>query len=60
MRRSVNLFLPFTLLFVNYLSSAIGQKVMDGHLPVVITDDTGTVHLVYGLDSTIYYTTITR
>lgn len=59
MRRSVCLFVPFTLLFINCLSSIIGQKVADGHLPVVITDDTGTVHLVYGLDSTIYYATIT-
>ena len=34
-----------------------GQKVAAGHLPVVIADATGTTHLVYGQDSTIYYAT---
>ena len=33
------------------------QKVALGHLPVVQADAKGTMHLVYGLDSTIYYTT---
>lgn len=33
------------------------QKVALGHLPVVVADAKGTIHLVYGLDSTIYYTT---
>ncbi len=36
-----------------------GQKVAMGHLPVVSTDAGGTVHLVYGQDSTIYYATAT-
>lgn len=33
------------------------QKVASGHLPVVIADAKGIIHLVYGQDSTIYYTT---
>lgn len=33
------------------------QTIATGHLPVAVTDDTGTVHLVFGQDSIIYYTT---
>lgn len=40
-------------------SAETGQKVAVGHLPVVLTDAGGTVHLVYGQDSTIYYATST-
>ncbi len=34
-----------------------GQRIAAGHLPVVVTDKAGTVHLTYGQDSTIYYAT---
>jgi hypothetical protein len=33
------------------------QTVATGHLPVVVADAKGTIHLVYGQDSTIYYAT---
>lgn len=33
------------------------QRLAAGHLPVVVTDPAGTVHLTYGQDSTIYYAT---
>ncbi|RYF56748.1 MAG: hypothetical protein EOO39_36300, partial [Cytophagaceae bacterium] len=32
-----------------------GQRIATGHLPVVVTDQAGTVHLAFGQDSTIYY-----
>lgn len=32
-----------------------GQRVAGGHLPVVVADSKGMLHLVYGQDSTIYY-----
>lgn len=31
------------------------QKVASGHLPVIIADTKGAMHLVYGQDSTIFY-----
>ncbi|ARK13763.2 sialidase family protein [Fibrella sp. ES10-3-2-2] len=36
-----------------------GTRLAAGHLPVVVTDPTGTVHLTFGQDSTIYYATAT-
>ncbi|GAB3944546.1 hypothetical protein GCM10028805_12220 [Spirosoma harenae] len=36
------------------------QKTMTGHLPVVISDKKGFVHLTYGQDSTIYYAVTSR
>lgn len=33
------------------------KNLASGHLPVVVADANGTVHLVYGQDSIIYYTT---
>lgn len=38
-------------------SVTVPQKVASGHLPVVVADAAGTLHLVYGQDSTIYYAT---
>jgi hypothetical protein len=35
--------------------TASAQPVATGHLPVVAVDKSGTIHLVYGQDSTIYY-----
>ena len=34
-----------------------GKRLAVGHLPVVVTDNAGRVHLTYGQDSTIYYAT---
>ena len=36
-------------------SANTGQPVGSGHLPVVVADAQGLLHLVYGQDSTIYY-----
>ena len=53
-------YLFYSLLQVGVLSAtcqpaASSQKVASGHLPVVTADANGTVHLVYGQDSTIFY-----
>lgn len=40
--------------------AASAQLIADGHLPVVVTDKTEISHLVYGQDSTIYYTTFSK
>jgi hypothetical protein len=37
--------------------SSVNYSVASGHLPVVIADDQGAMHLVYGRDSTIFYAT---
>ncbi|MEZ0538902.1 exo-alpha-sialidase [Fibrella arboris] len=34
-----------------------GQRIATGHLPAVVADQAGTVHLTFGQDSTIYYAT---
>ena len=52
----LNLLLLCAVLLNGRLSDP-GQKVAAGHLPVVAADASGTTHLVYGQDSTIYYTT---
>lgn len=49
--------LQLWVISVKAQSSTYPQKVASGHLPVVMADATGTVHLVYGQDSTIYYAT---
>ncbi len=40
-------------------SQNTGQVVAVGHLPVVVADARGVIHLAYGQDSTIYYATAT-
>jgi hypothetical protein len=37
--------------------SDTGQQIAKGHLPVIMTDEGGRLHMVFGQDSTIYYTT---
>lgn len=55
----------FILLFLGMLSAvpviyypaSPPESIAPGHLPVVLADTKGIVHLVYGQDSTIYYAT---
>ncbi len=57
--------MPFLLALLSFLFQLIatpqpsesGQRIATGHLPVLVTDNAGMVHLVYGQDSTIYYAT---
>lgn len=43
-----------------HLPFEVSERVASGHLPVVISDKTGMVHLVYGQDSTIFYAVATK
>ncbi len=57
MRYLFYVLLQIGVTLANGQATDVGQKVATGHLPVVLTDAGGTVHLVYGQDSTIYYAT---
>lgn len=57
MRSLLIVLLPLWVVTAKAQSATPPQKVASGHLPVVIADAIGTVHLVYGQDSTIYYAT---
>ncbi len=60
MRYLFYILLQLGAVLANGQASETGQKVAVGHLPTVLTDAGGTVHLVYGQDSTIYYATSTN
>jgi hypothetical protein len=57
MRYLFSILLQLGVVLAHGQTAETGQKLAMGHLPVVITDDGGTVHLVFGQDSTIYYAT---
>jgi len=60
MRYLFYLFVSANTLWAQGQSLNTSQTVATGHLPVAVADATGTIHLVFGQDSTIYYTTATE
>lgn len=57
MRYLLVVLLQFWVVLGKAQPSAAPHIVASGHLPVVVADASGTLHLVYGQDSTIYYAT---
>lgn len=56
MRYLLSILLPLYMSTV-YSQSVNGDlSIAKGHLPVVVSDAKGTIHMVYGQESTIYYT----
>ncbi|WP_229366157.1 sialidase family protein [Fibrisoma montanum] len=49
-----------SFLTTQHLPFEVSERVASCHLPVVVSDETGMVHLVYGQDSTIFYAVATK
>jgi hypothetical protein len=57
MRYLLYLVFQFCIISANGQLANSGRKIASGHLPVVVAEPNGKLHLVFGQDSAIYYAT---